>query len=189
MVYFYLEHWERLYWRSLQSTIWIITPGQPLQQCSTMKHYYLFASFQQKKAVIAVEYGDREHSSKQSCLKIDAVPSFYACVKNFLNPLQTLIIPSKLPPAPFSTNPQSNCRNRILDEVKWLKTANATNVWTSMGSAPFPEESSYKKTWNLINSPLNSCVWAHPRHIRHTKVNTIVECWSNLCWWKWLAGI
>ena len=80
---------------------------------------------------IAVEYGDLENSSNQLSLKINALPSSYICVKNFLTPLQTLTMPSKLPPTPFLTTPDSNCRNAISDEVTWLKTANTTNVWTA----------------------------------------------------------
>ena len=95
---------------------------------------------------IAVEYGDLENSSNRSSLKIDALPSSYICVKNFLTSLQTLTMPSKLPPTPFPITTDSNYRNAISDEVAWLKTANTTNVWTCMGSVPFPEESSYKKT-------------------------------------------
>ena len=40
-------------------------------------------------------------------------------------------MPSKLPPTPFLTTPDSNYRNRISDKVAWLKTANTTNVWTA----------------------------------------------------------
>ena len=80
---------------------------------------------------MAVEYGDLENSSNQSSLKIDALPSSYICVKNFLTPLQTLAMPSKLPPTPFPTTPDSNYRNAISDEVAWLETANTTNVWTA----------------------------------------------------------
>ena len=80
---------------------------------------------------MAVEYGDLENSSNQSSLKIDALPSSYICVKNFLTPLQTLAMPSKLPPTPFPTTPDSNYRNAISDKVAWLETANTTNVWTA----------------------------------------------------------
>ena len=52
-------------------------------------------------------------------------------MKNFLTPLQTLTMPSKLPPTPLSITPDSNYRNGISDKVTWLKTANATNVWTA----------------------------------------------------------
>ena len=45
--------------------------------------------------------------------------------------MQTLTTPSPLPPTPFPTTPGSNYRNRISDEVAWLKTANTTNVWTA----------------------------------------------------------
>ena len=79
----------------------------------------------------AVEYGDLENSSNQSSLKIDALSSSYIYVKNFLTPLQTLTMPSKLPLTPFPTTPDSNYRNGISDEVAWLKTAKTTNVWTA----------------------------------------------------------
>ena len=39
-------------------------------------------------------------------------------------------MPSKLPPTPFPTTPDSNYRNRISDEVAWLTTANTTNAWS-----------------------------------------------------------
>ena len=78
-----------------------------------------------------MEYGDLENSSNRSSLKIDALPSSYICVKNFLTPLHTLTMPSKLPPTPFPTTPGSNYRNAISDKVAWLKTANTTNVWTA----------------------------------------------------------
>ena len=80
---------------------------------------------------VAVEYGDLENSSNRWSLKINALPSSYTCVKNFLTPLQTLTTPSTLLPTPFPTTPGSNYRNRISDEVAWLKTANTTNVWTA----------------------------------------------------------
>ena len=85
----------------------------------------------EEKPGIAVEYGDLENSSNRSSLKIDALPSSYICVKNFLTPFQTLNMPSKLPPTPFPTTPDSNYRDGISDEVAWLKTANTTNVWTA----------------------------------------------------------
>ena len=85
----------------------------------------------EEKPGIAVEYGDIENTSNRSSLKIDALPSSYICVKNFLTPFQTLNMPSKLPPTPFPTTPDSNYRDGISDEVAWLKTANTTNVWTA----------------------------------------------------------
>ena len=71
----------------------------------------------EEKPGIAVEYGDIENTSNRSSLKIDALPSSYICVKNFLTPLQTLTMPSKLPATPFPTTPDSNYRNGISDEV------------------------------------------------------------------------
>ena len=53
-------------------------------------------------------------------LEIDVHPPSYTCIKNFLTPLQTCSMPSKLPPTPFPTTPSSNYRNRIWDEVAWL---------------------------------------------------------------------
>ena len=46
-------------------------------------------------------------------------------------PLQTLTMPSKLPPTPFPTTPDCNYKNGISDEITWLKIANATNVCTA----------------------------------------------------------
>ena len=66
---------------------------------------------------IAVEFGDLENSSNQTSSKIDALPSSYICVKNFLTPLQTLTIPSKLPPTTFRITPDINYRNGISDKV------------------------------------------------------------------------
>ena len=40
-------------------------------------------------------------------------------------------MPSKLPPTPIPTTPESNYRNEISDKVAWIKTANATNFWTA----------------------------------------------------------
>ena len=79
---------------------------------------------------MTVENGDLENSSNRSSLKIDALPSSYICVRNFLIPLQTLTMPSKLPLTPFPITPDSNYRNAISEKVAWLKAANTTNVWT-----------------------------------------------------------
>ena len=46
-------------------------------------------------------------------LEIDVHPPSYTCIKNFLTPLQTCSMPSKLPPTPFPTTPSSNYRNGI----------------------------------------------------------------------------
>ena len=80
---------------------------------------------------IAVEVGDLENSSNQPSLKIDALPSSYTCVKNALNPLQTLTIPSKLPPTPFLNTLDSIYRKETSDEVTWHKAASITNAWTA----------------------------------------------------------
>ena len=77
---------------------------------------------------IAVKYEDLEHSFNRLSLKIDALPSSYTCVKNFLTPLQTPTMPSKMPPTPFPTTPDSNYRNGISDEVTSFKTANTTSL-------------------------------------------------------------
>ena len=86
------------------------------------RHYYgislsIFQFPTEENPGIAVEYGDLENSSNQSSMEIDALPSSYICVKNFLTPLQTLTMPSKLPATPFPTTPDSNYRNGISDEV------------------------------------------------------------------------
>ena len=100
------------------------------------RHYHgtslsIFQFPTEENSGIAVEYGDLENSSNRSSLKIDALPSSYISVKNFLTTLQTLNMSSKLSPTLFPTNPDSNYRNAISDEVAWLKTTNITNVWTA----------------------------------------------------------
>ena len=106
---------------------------QDSKSTTTTKHYHgislsIFQFPKEENPGIAVEYGDLENSSNRLSLKIDALPSSYTCVKNFLTPLETLAMPSKLPPTPFPTTPDSNYRNVVSDEVTWLKTANITNV-------------------------------------------------------------
>ena len=76
------------------------------------RHYYgislsIFQFPTEENPGIAVEYGDLENSSNRSPVEIDI------CVKNFLTPLQTLTISSKLPPTPFPTTPDGNYRNGI----------------------------------------------------------------------------
>ena len=109
---------------------------QNSKSTTATRHYHgtslsIFQFPTEENPARAVEYGDLENSSNQSSLKTDALSSSYIYVKNFLTPLQTLTMPSKLFPTPFPTIPDSNYRNRISDEVEWLKTANATNVWTA----------------------------------------------------------
>ena len=109
---------------------------QTSKSATATRHYHgtslsIFQFPTEENPARAVAYGDLENSSNQSCLKIDALPSSYIYVKNFLTPLQTLTMPSKLPPTPFPTTPESNYRNRISDEVEWLKTAYTTNIWTA----------------------------------------------------------
>ena len=77
---------------------------------------------------MAVDYGDLEKSFNRSSFKIDAHSSSYTCVKNFLTPLQTLTMLSKLSPKPFPTTLHSNYRSGTSDEVKWPKTVNTTYV-------------------------------------------------------------
>ena len=45
--------------------------------------------------------------------------------------MQTLIIPSKLPPTPFPITQDSNYENGISDEVTWFKTAKTTDNWAA----------------------------------------------------------
>ena len=109
---------------------------QNSKSTTASKHYlgtslYIFQFPTEENPGIPVEYGDLENSSSRSSLKTDALPSSYIYVKNFLTPLQTLTMPSKLPATPFPTTPDSNYRNGISDEVAWLKTANTTIVWTA----------------------------------------------------------
>ena len=102
---------------------------------TSTRHYhgtsFIFQFPTEENPCIAVEYGDLENSSNRSSSKVDPLPSSYICVKNFLTPLQTLTMPSKLPLTPFPTTPDSSYRNGISDEVAWLKTAKTTNVWTA----------------------------------------------------------
>ena len=125
-------------WTLKKGTLAIIAKdniNQNSKSTTATRHYHvtslsIFQFQTEENPGIAVEYGDLENSSNQWSLKIDALPSFYTCVKNFLTPLQTLTTPSTLPPTQFPTTPDSNYRNRISDEVAWLKTANTT-VWTA----------------------------------------------------------
>ena len=121
-----------------------ITKGnidQNSKSTTATRHYHgtssIFRFSTEENPGIVVDYGDLEHSSNQSSLKIDACPSSYTCVKNFLTPLETLTMPSKLPPTPFPTTPDSNYRKGISDEVTWLKKANTTDICTAW-AAPFP---------------------------------------------------
>ena len=103
---------------------------------TSTRHYhgtslFIFQFPTEENPSIAVEHGDLENSSNRSSSKVDPLPSSYICVKNFLTPLQTLTMPSKLPLTPFPTTPDSSYRNGISDEVAWLKTAKTTNVWTA----------------------------------------------------------
>ena len=95
---------------------------QNSKSTTASKHYlgtslYIFQFPTEENPGIPVEYGDLENSSSRSSLKTDALPSSYIYVKNFLTPLQTLTMPSKLPSTPFPTTPDSNYRNGISDEV------------------------------------------------------------------------
>ena len=63
-------------------------------------------------------------------MKVDALPSSFTYVKNFLVSFQTLK-PPKLPPTPFPTTPDNNYRTGVSSEVKWLATANTSDVYTS----------------------------------------------------------
>ena len=99
---------------------------------TSTRHYhgtslFIFQFPTEENPSIAVEHGDLENSSNRSSSKVDPLPSSYICVKNFLTPLQTLTMPSKLPLTPFP----SSYRNGISDEVAWLKAAKTTNVWTA----------------------------------------------------------
>ena len=103
---------------------------------TSTRHYhgtslFIFQFPTEENPSIAVEHGDLENSSNRSSSKVDPLPSSYICVKNFLTPLQTLTMPSKLPLTPFPTTPDSSYRNGISDEVAWLKAAKTTNVWTA----------------------------------------------------------
>ena len=110
--------------------------NQNSKSTTATRHYHgtslsIFQFPTEENPGITVKYRDLENSSNRSSLKIDALPSSYSCAKNFLTPLQTLTMSSKLPPTPFPTTKDSSYRNGISDEVTWLKAANATNVWTA----------------------------------------------------------
>ena len=62
-------------------------------------------------------------------------------------------MPSKLPPTPFLTTPDSNYRNRISDKVAWLQTANTTNVWTAW--AWYHSERSHHKIVGMDSLSVN----------------------------------
>ena len=109
---------------------------QNSKSTTVTRHYHgtslsIFQFPTEENPGIEVDYGDLENSSNRLFLKIYALPSSYTCVKNFVTPLQTLTMPSKLLPTPFSTTPDNNYRNGISDEVTWFKAANTTNVWTA----------------------------------------------------------
>ena len=72
---------------------------QNSKSTTATRHYHgtslsIFQFPTEQNPVIVVEYGDLENSSNWSTLKIDALPSSYICVKNFLTPLQTLAMSS-----------------------------------------------------------------------------------------------
>ena len=162
------------------------------------RHYYgislsIFQFRTEENPGIAVEYGDLENSSNRSSMEIDALPSSYICVKNFLTPLQTLTISSKLPSTPFPTTPDSNYRNGIWDEVAWLKTANTTNVWTALAryhsqTSHHTRKSDISAILPLTDAPVLTLDTV-PLHGDCSKDITTVESWPNMCWWKWSGSI
>ena len=121
----------------MRKGILTIIPKDNINQNSTLttatRHYHKISSsiFQlptEENPGIAVKCEDLEQSSNRSSLKIDPLPSSSICLKYFLTALQTLTIPSKLPPIALPTTPNRNDRNRISDEVTWLKIAITTDV-------------------------------------------------------------
>ena len=83
---------------------------QNSKSTTATRHYHgtslsIFQFPSEENPGIAVEYGDLENSSNRSSLKINALQSSYTCAKNFLTPLQTLTMPSTLPPTTFLTTP------------------------------------------------------------------------------------
>ena len=83
---------------------------QNSKSTTATRHYhgtslFIFQFPSEENPGIAVEYGDLENSSNRSSLKINALQSSYTCAKNFLTPLQTLTMPSTLPPTTFLTTP------------------------------------------------------------------------------------
>ena len=83
---------------------------QNSKSTTATRHYhgtslFIFQFPTEENPGIAVEYGDLENSSNRSSLKINALQSSYTCAKNFLTPLQTLTMPSTLPPTTFLTTP------------------------------------------------------------------------------------
>ena len=100
--------------RTLRKGILTIIAKDNIDQTSTSatatRHYHgtslsIFQFPTEENPGRAVEYGDLENSSNRSSLKIDALPSSYIYVKNFLTLLQTLNMPSKLPPTRFPHHP------------------------------------------------------------------------------------
>ena len=84
---------------------------QNSKSTTATRHYHgtslsIFQFPTEENPGITVDYGDLENSSNGSFVKIDALPSSYICVKNFLTPLQTLNMPSKLPPTRFPPHPR-----------------------------------------------------------------------------------
>ena len=81
--------------------------NQNSKSTTAKKHYhgtslFIFQFPTEENPGIAVEYGDLDNSSNRSSLKIDAFPSSYTCVKNFLTPLKILPMSSKS----FPTTPR-----------------------------------------------------------------------------------
>ena len=81
--------------------------NQNSKSTTAKRHYhgtslFIFQFPTEENPGIAVEYGDLDNSSNRSSLKIDAFPSSYTCVKNFLTPLKILPMSSKS----FPTTPR-----------------------------------------------------------------------------------
>ena len=108
---------------------------QNSKSTTATKHYHgtslsIFQFPTEENPGVAVDYENLEQPSKHSSLKVDALPSSFTYVKNFLVSFQTLK-PPKLPPTPFPTTPDNNYRTGVSSEVKWLATANTSDVYTS----------------------------------------------------------
>ena len=108
---------------------------QNSKSTTATKHYHgtslsIFQFPTEENPGVAVDYENLEQPSTNSSLKVDALPSSFTYVKNFLVSFQTLK-PPKLPPTPFPTTPDNNYRTGVSSEVKWLATANTSDVYTS----------------------------------------------------------
>ena len=149
-----------------------------------MEHHYLFSSLQQKRTLIAVEFGDLENSSNRSYFKIYWLPSSCVCVKNFPTPLQKRNMTSNLSPTLFLTTIDSHYRNLISDKVvrKLIQP-----IFRLHGLGTTPKGVIIKENLTFQQFFLKWCTRVHfrktvPLHGDCQKDNLTAESWLNLCW-------